>query len=91
MKKENKKTTNQKKQKYKDNDRESTKNKQGDSSSIKKDKVKKEELLYKCQWSPLEGITLTGKVMKTFVNGTCVYSDGKICNSNVGKRLQFNR
>ena len=55
------------------------------------DKVKKEELLYKCQWSPLEGITLTGKVMKTFVNGTCVYSDGKICNSNVGKRLQFNR
>jgi 23S rRNA pseudouridine2605 synthase len=43
MKKENKKTTNQKKQKYKDNDRESTKNKQGDSSSIKKDKVKKED------------------------------------------------
>lgn len=42
MKKENKKTTNQK-QKYKDNDRESTKNKQGDSSSIKKDKVKKED------------------------------------------------
>ncbi len=43
MKKENKKTTNQKKQKYKDNDGEYTKKKQRDSSSIKKDKVKKED------------------------------------------------
>ncbi|GHT75762.1 dihydroorotase [Bacteroidia bacterium] len=35
--------------------------------------VGKENLLYKCGWSPLEGETFSHKVVKTFVNGRLVY------------------
>jgi dihydroorotase len=35
--------------------------------------VKKENLLYKCGWSPLEGVTFPADITHTFVNGNCVY------------------
>ena len=38
--------------------------------------VSKENILYKCGWSPLEGTTFNSKVVKTIVNGTIVYDDG---------------
>lgn len=38
--------------------------------------VAKDNLLYKCGWSPLEGTTFTAKVIKTFVNGNLVYDEG---------------
>jgi len=38
--------------------------------------VTKENLLYKCGWSPLEGTTFNSKVMQTFVNGKLVYDNG---------------
>jgi dihydroorotase len=40
--------------------------------------VKKENLLYKCGWSPLEGITFTAAILQTFVNGNLVY-DNSFC------------
>lgn len=44
--------------------------------------VKKETLLYKCGWSPLEGFTFPAKILYTFINGNCVYN-----NSNYGKMV----
>jgi dihydroorotase len=38
--------------------------------------VAKDNILYKCAWSPLEGTTFTSKVISTFVNGNMVYNNG---------------
>ncbi len=38
--------------------------------------VTKENILYKCAWSPLEGISFQTQVINTFVNGNLVYNDG---------------
>lgn len=48
-----------------------------------------EQMLYKCGWSPLEGITLTAKVRTTFVNGRKVYSGGSFDDTVRGQRLSF--
>ena len=53
--------------------------------------VKKEDLLYQCGWSPFEGTTFDAAVEKTWVNGSMVYDQGKIIETNAAKRLQFNR
>tara|TARA_B110000467_G_C18333086_1_gene495028 strand:- start:376 stop:1707 length:1332 start_codon:yes stop_codon:yes gene_type:complete len=53
--------------------------------------VKKENLHYKCKWSPLEGERLQGEVKHTFVNGNLVYSNGVFDSSIKGMRLKFNR
>jgi dihydroorotase len=53
--------------------------------------VSKENLLYKCGWSPFEGIALRSKVVKTFVNGTLVYDNGVINEDYRGQRLLFDR
>jgi dihydroorotase len=53
--------------------------------------VNKNNILYKCGWSPMEGITFNTKVKKTFVNGHLVYNDGVFDDSKKGKRLIFNR
>ena len=39
--------------------------------------VKKENLLYKCGWSPFEGNTFPAAITHTFVNGNCVYQKDK--------------
>lgn len=53
-------------------------------------KVSKENVHYKCGWSPLEGKAFTGKVKRTFVNGTEVYnSNGGTFLQGEGKRLEF--
>ncbi|MCB2209026.1 MAG: dihydroorotase [Bacteroidetes bacterium] len=54
-------------------------------------KVEKENLLYKCGWSPMEGETFSSQVKKTFVNGHLAFSGGKINEEIKGKRLTFNR
>jgi len=38
--------------------------------------VTKDNILYKCAWSPLEGTTFQTKVIQTFVNGNLVYDNG---------------
>ena len=54
--------------------------------------VNKDNLLYKCKWSPLEGYTLNSKIMTTFVNGKAVFDNGKIIEENKSSmKLKFNR
>ena len=53
--------------------------------------VKKDNILYKCGWSPFEGVTFNHEVSRTFVNGRLVYEGGKIIEGSNGKRLLFNR
>ncbi|MCR9173805.1 MAG: dihydroorotase [bacterium] len=53
--------------------------------------VTKESLLYKCGWSPFEGETFQHSIDSTFVNGNCVFANGKIQSDASGSRLLFNR
>jgi dihydroorotase len=52
--------------------------------------VSKENILYKCGWSPLEGETFHSQVLKTWVNGNLVYQNGVFDESIKGMRLLFN-
>jgi dihydroorotase len=51
----------------------------------------KENILYKCGWSPLEQFTFPAAVTHTFVNGNLVYGNGQWNESQKGQRLLFNR
>lgn len=51
--------------------------------------VNSSNLLYKCGWSPFDGFTFNHVIDKTFVNGDLVYSEGKINEISLGKRLTF--
>lgn len=51
--------------------------------------VSKNNLLYKCGWSPLEGTTLTYRVCTTIVNGKIVYDKGQIDETSRGELLTF--
>ena len=53
--------------------------------------VQKENILYKCQWSPFEGTTFKSKVTHTFVNGILTYENFKFPNKSIPQRLTFNR
>lgn len=53
--------------------------------------VKPDNLLYKCGWSPFEGVTFRARIEKTFVNGSLAYSDGAVDPAVRGKRLVFSR
>ncbi|WP_066221929.1 dihydroorotase [Formosa haliotis] len=53
--------------------------------------VTKENILYKCQWSPFEGTTFKSRVTHTFLNGELVYQNFKFNNVKAAKRLTFNR
>ena len=54
-------------------------------------KVNKNNILYKCNWSPFEGIEFKSKVYQTFVNGKLVYNDGVFDEKLYGKQLTFDR
>jgi dihydroorotase len=49
--------------------------------------VNKENILYKCQWSPLEGTSFNTKVTHTFVNGNLVYNNGHFNEATKGQAL----
>ncbi|WP_053976938.1 dihydroorotase [Mangrovimonas xylaniphaga] len=53
--------------------------------------VKKENILYKCGWSPFEGTTFKSRITHTFVNGSLVYNNFKFTNGKAAKRLTFDR
>ena len=53
--------------------------------------ISKENILYKCGWSPLEGFTAPATITHTFVNGNLVYGNGVFDESNMGMRLKFER
>ncbi len=54
-------------------------------------KVTKDNLLYKCGWSPLENQNFSASIEKTFVSGHLAFSDGKIIEGKNGHRLTFER
>ncbi|WP_136667358.1 dihydroorotase [Flavobacterium sp. H122] len=53
--------------------------------------VAKENILYKCGWSPFEDYTFNSKITHTFVNGALVYENEQVKDIRNGKRLEFNR
>ena len=56
--------------------------------------VSKENILYKCGWSPLEGFAFPASVTQTFVNGNLVfdlYGNPSVDESYKGLRLSFDR
>ncbi len=53
--------------------------------------VSKENILYKCGWSPLEGFHFPASITHTFVNGHLVYGNGVFDESQMGARLAFDR
>jgi dihydroorotase len=53
--------------------------------------VKKENILYKCGWSPFEGTTFKSRISHTFVNGQLVFQNSKVSEIKAGMRLLFNR
>lgn len=49
--------------------------------------VSKENLLYKCGWSPVEGTTFHSSITQTFVNGNLVYNNGRFNENTRGMAL----
>ncbi len=53
--------------------------------------VSKENILYKCGWSPLEGFTFPASITHTFINGHLAYGNGVFDESQMGMRMGFER
>jgi dihydroorotase len=53
--------------------------------------VTKENILYKCGWSPLENFTFPASIIKTFVSGNLVFDNGNFDETAKGQRLLFAR
>jgi dihydroorotase len=51
--------------------------------------VAKDNILYKCAWSPLEGMTFQTKIKQTFINGNLVFDDGNFFDDIKGKEIEF--
>jgi len=56
-----------------------------------KTKVTKENILYKCGWSPFEGHEFPAAVRYTIVNGQIAYENGQVNDTIRGKRMKFDR
>ncbi|MGR3811712.1 dihydroorotase [Jiulongibacter sp. NS-SX5] len=54
-----------------------------------KTEVRKDNILFKCGWSPFEGHTFGSKVTDTIVSGHHVYSNGVFDESKMGERVTF--
>jgi len=50
--------------------------------------VKKDQLLYKCGWSPLEGRAMNGRIESTWLNGQLAFDGSKVLPVR-GQRLTF--
>lgn len=53
--------------------------------------VAKDNIEYKCNWSPFEGRIFRGKVTETIVSGILAYQNGSFLVENAGKRVLFDR
>jgi dihydroorotase len=53
--------------------------------------INKQNILYKCGWSPLEPFTFPASITHTFVNGHPVYGNNVWDESKQGERLLFDR
>ncbi len=56
-----------------------------------KTNVTKNNIMYKCGWSPFEGYIFNSSVIKTWVNGKLLYDKGKIIETGSAKRLEYIR
>ena len=54
-------------------------------------KVSNDNLMYKCSWSPFENKTFKSRILHTLVNGNLVFSNGKIIESAMGMKINFDR
>jgi dihydroorotase len=50
-----------------------------------------DNILYRCGWSPFEGVKFSTQVETTWVNGSIVFDKGTIVENNCAKRLEFDR
>ena len=53
--------------------------------------IKNDDMLYKCGWTPYDGMAVKSQVTHTFVNGKLVYHDGIVEKDTNGKQLEFER
>lgn len=53
--------------------------------------VNKDNILYKCGWSPFEGTSFKSRISHTFVNGQLVYESAKVKEIKAAQRLLFDR
>ena len=53
--------------------------------------IKNDDMLYKCGWTPYDGMSVKSNVTHTFVNGGLVYHDGIVEDEIFGKPLEFDR
>tara|TARA_B100000809_G_scaffold188705_1_gene187086 strand:- start:278 stop:1621 length:1344 start_codon:yes stop_codon:yes gene_type:complete len=53
--------------------------------------VAKDNLLYKCGWSPLENTVFQTEIKQTFVNGNLVYDKGEFFEQEKGKEIEFDK
>ena len=53
--------------------------------------VNKDNIMYKCNWSPFEGSTFRSRVTHTFLNGRLVYHNFKVHEVSAAKQITFNR
>ncbi|WCT10781.1 dihydroorotase [Mucilaginibacter jinjuensis] len=51
--------------------------------------VTKDNILYKCNWSPFEGTTFKSKIAHTIVSGKLAYHNGQLVEVGSGSRLSF--
>ncbi len=51
--------------------------------------VNKDNILYKCGWSPFEGKTFQSTIVRTMVNGRTAFKDGSIIEGTPGDRMKF--
>ena len=53
--------------------------------------VSRQNLLYKCGWSPFEGQTFSSYVTHTFISGHLAWEEGRFNEAQMGQRLEFER
>jgi dihydroorotase len=53
--------------------------------------VSKDNILYKCEWSPLEGQSFRSQVTHTIINGALAYDQGKFSNQKTAMPVAFTR
>jgi len=53
--------------------------------------VNKDNILYKCKWSPFEGTTFQSKIVTTIASGNVVWDEGNLIEGQTGMRLAFER
>lgn len=54
-------------------------------------RVRREDVLSKCGWSPFEGMTFRSRIASTWVNGVLAWDGTALVGSPQGQRLRFDR